>query len=123
MLGALRPAITDSTGVLVVYVTAPVSSAADLAKALVGKRLAACVNLIPSVRSIYHWEGAIQDEAEALLIIKTTAAGYDALRDEVLALHPYSVPEVIALPVVTGSAPYCAWVHQSVLSGDGGAAR
>ena len=74
------------------------------------ERLAACGNVLPEVRSIYRWEGQVREDAEALLVLKTTRARLDALRDRVLALHPYQVPEVIALPVEAGSAPYLAWI-------------
>jgi periplasmic divalent cation tolerance protein len=96
---------------LVVLVTAPTAErAAELARALVEERLAACGNVVPGIRSIYRWEGKVQDEAEALLVLKTTRARFDALRARVLALHPYEVPEVIALAVDAGSAPYLAWI-------------
>lgn len=99
------------TDALVVLVTAPSpEAAAELARALVGERLAACGNVVPGLRSIYRWEGKVHDDAEALLVLKTTRARFEALRDRVLALHPYDVPEVIALPVEAGSARYLAWI-------------
>src|SRR5512144_2282360 len=102
--------MTAPTDALVVLVTAPTPErAAEIARALVEERLAACGNVVPGVRSIYRWEGKVEDEAEALLVLKTTQARFEALRERVLALHPYAVPEVLALPVVAGSAPYLAW--------------
>jgi periplasmic divalent cation tolerance protein len=99
------------TDALVVLVTAPsAEKAAELARTLVEERLAACGNVVPGLRSIYRWEGKVHDDAEALLLLKTTRARFEALRDRVLALHPYQVPEVIALPVEAGSAPYLAWI-------------
>lgn len=99
------------TEAIVVLVTTPTPErAAELARALVEERLAACGNVVPGLRSIYRWEGKVEDEAEALLVLKTTRACFEALRDRVLALHPYAVPEVLALPVVAGSAPYLAWI-------------
>jgi periplasmic divalent cation tolerance protein len=96
---------------LVVLVTAPSAErAAEIARALVEERLAACGNVVPGLRSIYRWEGKIEDEPEALLVLKTTRGRFDALRARVLALHPYQVPEVLALPVEAGSAPYLAWI-------------
>jgi periplasmic divalent cation tolerance protein len=96
---------------LVVLVTTPTPErAAEIARALVEERLAACGNVVPGLRSIYRWEGRVQEDPEALLILKTTRARFEALRDRVLALHPYQVPEVIALPVEAGSAPYLAWI-------------
>jgi periplasmic divalent cation tolerance protein len=99
------------TEALVVLVTAPTADrAAEIARALVEERLAACGNVVPAIRSIYRWEGKVQDDAEALLVLKTTRARFDALRARVLALHPYEVPEVVALSVDAGSAPYLAWI-------------
>jgi periplasmic divalent cation tolerance protein len=106
--------------VLVVLVTAP--SLADgqaIARALVSERLAACVNVVPGVRSVFFWEGQLQEEDEALLLIKTRRARYEALQRRILGLHPYSVPEVLALPVEAGSPRYLAWVGESV-STEGG---
>jgi periplasmic divalent cation tolerance protein len=102
------------TDALVVLVTAPsAEKAAELARALVEERLAACGNVVPGLRSIYRWQGAVQEDAEALLLLKTTRARLDALRARVLALHPYDVPEVLALPVEAGSAAYLAWIAES----------
>jgi periplasmic divalent cation tolerance protein len=99
------------TDALVVLVTTPSPErAAEIARAVVDERLAACGNVVPGLRSIYRWEGKVQDEEEALLVLKTTRARFEALRDRVLALHPYEVPEVIALPVEAGSARYLAWI-------------
>lgn len=98
--------------VLLVLVTTPSAEvAAGLARALVEARLAACGNVVPGLRSIYRWEGAVCDEAEALLVLKTTRARFEALRDEVLRRHPYEVPEVVALPLEAGSEAYLAWVR------------
>jgi periplasmic divalent cation tolerance protein len=100
---------------LVVLVTAPSpEKAAELARALVAERLAACGNVVPGVRSIYRWEGEVHDDAEALLILKTTRGRFEALRDRVLALHPYDVPEVLALPVEAGSEGYLAWIGAQI---------
>lgn len=96
---------------LVVFITTPTADvAAQIARALVEERLAACGNVVPGLRSIYRWEGEIHDEAEALLVLKTTRARFEALRERALALHPYEVPEVIALPIEAGSAPYLEWI-------------
>lgn len=103
------------TDALVVLVTTPdPAKAAEIARALVEERLAACGNVLPGLRSIYRWEGEIQDDGEALLVLKTTRARFEALRERVLALHPYAVPEVIALPVEAGSAPYLDWIAEQV---------
>jgi periplasmic divalent cation tolerance protein len=101
----------DPKSAIVVLVTAPTPErAAELARTLVEERLAACGNVVPGLRSIYRWEGKVQDDAEALLLLKTTRGRFEALRDRVLALHPYQVPEVIALPVEAGSAKYLEWI-------------
>ena len=102
-----------STGVevLVVLVTAPsAEKAAELGRVLVSERVAACANVLPGIRSIYWWEGKVQDEPEVLLLLKTARTRFDALRDRVLALHPYQLPEVIALPVEAGSTKYLEWI-------------
>ena len=95
-----------------VYVTCPEKDAARIAKSLVERRLAACANIVPTVRSVYRWQGQIMDEAEALLVVKTTRARFEDLKSGVLEVHPYSVPEIIALPVVAGHAPYLDWVRE-----------
>ena len=99
-----------STEVRIVMVTCPPDRAADLAAALVQERHAACVNIVPAVQSVYRWKGAMQNDAEALLIIKTSAARFEALKLAVLRLHPYELPEVIAVNVEQGHQPYLDWV-------------
>jgi periplasmic divalent cation tolerance protein len=95
----------------VVLITAPdVETASRLARALVEERLAACVNLVPGIRSIYRWEGEVSEDAEVLLLAKTRADRCDALAARIEALHPYELPEVVALPVASGSVRYLAWV-------------
>jgi periplasmic divalent cation tolerance protein len=97
--------------VIVVFSTFPSEDkAADIARTLVSEGLAACVNLVPPVRSIYRWQGELCDERETLAMMKTTRERFDALRDRLVALHPYEVPEVIALPVEAGHPPYLDWV-------------
>lgn len=85
-------------------------TAARIARALVEERLAACVNLVPAVRSIYRWQGRVEDDAEVLLVIKTRAERVDALAERLRALHPYELPELVALPIAAGLAPYLDWV-------------
>ncbi len=99
------------TDFIVVLVT--VASAEEgqrIAEALVGERLAACVNVVGPIRSIYAWKGAVQRDEERLLIIKTRAALFDELESRVRALHSYETPEVIALPISAGSQPYLDWL-------------
>lgn len=101
--------------VVVAYVTAPdVDTAARIARTLVEERLAACGNIVPGLRSIYGWRGEVHDDPEVLLILKTRAERFDALAARVVALHPYELPEVIALPVQAGLAGYLAWVGEQV---------
>ena len=98
---------------LVVFVTSgSEEEALKIAHALVGERLAACVNLVSPIRSIYRWEGKICDEKEWLLVMKTHMGRFDALEKRVKALHSYSVPEIIALPIVTGSPSYLNWLEE-----------
>jgi periplasmic divalent cation tolerance protein len=102
------------TDAMVVLVTAPgAEKAAELARVVVEERLAACGNVLPGVRSIYRWEGKVHDDAEALLVLKTTRARLPALRARILELHPYEVAEVLALPVEEGSERYLRWVGEA----------
>ena len=99
-----------------VLVTAPEGPAgATLARALVEEGLAACVNLVPGLRSIYRDQGAVQEAAEVLLMIKTRSDLYSRLEARVHALHPYRVPEVIAVPVTGGAASYLKWLDEAVV--------
>ena len=99
------------TAVRVVLVTAPdAETAARIARTLVDERLIACANLVPGIRSIYRWEGEVSDAAEVLLVLKTRASRCAAVAARVKDLHPYALPEVVALPVVDGSEAYLDWV-------------
>jgi periplasmic divalent cation tolerance protein len=105
----------SGAGALMVLVTVPsVEVGRDLARALVDERLAACVNVVPEVTSIYRWQGQREETQEALLIVKTGPARYEALERRVLELHPSSVPEVLALSVERGAPRYVQWVQESV---------
>jgi periplasmic divalent cation tolerance protein len=86
------------------------TEAQTIARTLVEERLAACVNIIPGLTSIYRWEGQVCEDRELLLLIKTQAGKVAALRDRIGHLHSYAVPEVIALPITDGSARYLAWL-------------
>ena len=104
---------------LVVYVTAPSAPVGrDIASALLDSRLCACVNILPSVTSLYVWEGEVCRDEEVLLLIKTSKARFDALAATVRQNHPYDVPEIIATPIVAGTADYLAWIGESVQSGE-----
>jgi len=99
------------TDKIVVFSTASSSEEAEkIARALVNDRLAACVNVIPSVRSFYRWQGKIEDSPEFLLLIKSSRERFDVLRVALEKLHSYEVPEVIAMPVVDGSRNYLNWM-------------
>ena len=98
-----------------VLVTAPDAEVArELARSLVEARLAACVNVVPGLRSIYRWKGEVLQDDEVLMVLKTTAARYPRLEARLRELHPYDCPEVIALPIEAGHPPYVDWVMQSV---------
>jgi periplasmic divalent cation tolerance protein len=86
------------------------SVAIEIAALLVDERLAACVNRVSGVRSTYLWEGELRDDAEVLLIVKTSLERYPELELRLKALHPYEVPEIIAVPIVAGAAGYLAWL-------------
>ena len=108
---------SGSRRVVVVLVTSPTRAAARrIAAVAVERRLAACVNLIPAVESVFRWQGKTTRSRETLLVIKTTIARFTHLTRAILALHPYQVPEIIALPVAAGHAPYLHWVASSTLS-------
>jgi periplasmic divalent cation tolerance protein len=97
---------------LVLTNLADTTSARLLARALVEQRLAACVNMLPAVQSVYRWNDVVEEAAEVTLLIKTTTARYDELEQAIRALHPYELPEVIAVPVSAGSPAYLAWIAQ-----------
>lgn len=90
------------------------ASAQRLAEALVGERLAACVNRLPGVLSTYRWQGEVQTDGEELLLIKTTTERFEALKARLLVLHPYELPELVALPLDRGHAAYLEWVRANV---------
>jgi len=99
---------------IVVFVTCgSEEEALKIANALVEAHLAACVNLIAPIRSIYRWEGKIWDEKEWLLIIKTQKQRFEALEKRVRSLHSYSVPEIISLPITEGSSAYLNWIKEN----------
>lgn len=100
---------------IVVLTTANSAEAAGkIGKALVESRAAACVNIVPGIRSIYRWEGKIFDEGELLLLIKTTEDLFEAVRATIRRLHTYEVPEVIALPIRRGDPDYLSWLAEQV---------
>lgn len=99
---------------IVIFITAPSEDeAARIARSLVEARLAACVNIVRNARSIYAWQGNVEDDSEALMIVKTRKSLFNALSVKVRELHSYDVPEIIALPVIDGSEEYLAWLKES----------
>ncbi|NLT65439.1 MAG: divalent-cation tolerance protein CutA [Acidobacteria bacterium] len=100
--------------IIVLTTTDSIELAHKIASALVEKREAACVNIIPEIRSVYRWEGKICDEKEFLLVIKSTVQRLEAVKDRVRSLHTYQTPEVISIPVSGGDPAYLSWLHASV---------
>jgi len=98
---------------IVVFITASnEDEASKIARALVEEKLAGCVNIVKDIRSIYSWQGKIEDEPEVLMIAKTQKALFDSLAEKVKALHSYTVPEIIALPIIEGSEDYLKWLEE-----------
>ncbi len=101
---------------IVIQSTFPDGQTAErVAKNLLESKLIACINLIPSVRSLYHWQGKICDETEVLAVIKTTATQFEAVCKLIRAQHPYDCPEVIATPIVYGSSSYLTWMFAELV--------
>lgn len=97
---------------IVVFITAPKQEEAEkIARALVEAKLAGCVNILKNVRSIYTWEDKIEDEREVLMMVKTKKDLFGPLEQKVKGLHSYSVPEIIAVPILEGSADYLRWLR------------
>jgi periplasmic divalent cation tolerance protein len=100
--------------ILVLLSTCPDAATAErIARELVATSLVACVNVVPGLLSIYRWNGVVQADEEVLMILKTTADRLPAARERLVALHPYDLPEVVALPVADGHHPYLQWVADS----------
>jgi len=98
----------------VVLITVPTEEKArEIARTLVEEGLAACVNIVSGLTSIYRWQGQVVEDKELLLIVKTTTFRFPALRERVQGLHPYTVPEIIALPIAEGHKDYLDWLRES----------
>lgn len=110
------PAADAAGEALVVLCSAPSDVAVDLARSLVESALAACVQRIDGMHAVYRWEGRIEEGTESLLLIKTTRAQFSKLRDQLVAWHPYDVPEILALPVAGGLPAYLEWLRQATNS-------
>ena len=98
--------------VVVLITTASEAEAQKIGRVLVEEGLVACANILPGVRSIFCWEGQVTEEQEVLLVLKSVSEVFDSLEATVKAHHSYSVPEIIALPIQTGSEPYMKWVRE-----------
>src|ERR1700737_4177423 len=104
-------------GIVVFITTANSEEAARLAKMLVERRLAACVQILPEMESIYRWQGKVERQKEILLIAKTTNSRFAELERKVRAVHSFETPEIVALPLAAGSPPYLEWLISSVTAG------
>ena len=105
---------TSEDAIAVFITAANREEAARLAEMLVSKQLAACVQILPEMESVYRWQGKIERQKEVLLIAKTLAGKFAALETEVRGLHSYDTPEIVALPITAGSSSYLAWLSASV---------
>ncbi len=105
---------TNDEPIVVLLTAASGEEAARLADLLIGAHLAACVQILPEMESVYRWEGKIERQSEILLLVKTSRSRFEELEREVRALHSYETPEIIALPILAGSAPYLEWLSESL---------
>jgi len=103
-----------SRRVVVLSTVGTEDDATRIAGSLVERGLAACVNVVPGVTSVYRWKGEIARDKEWLMVVKTTEARFEELREVLVALHPYEVPEVVALPITRGHSPYLDWIAATV---------
>ena len=109
--------VMDANEGIVVFITAANSEEATrLAEMLVERRLAACVQILPEMESVYRWQGKIERQKEVLLIAKTTSSRFEELERKVRAIHSYETPEIVALPLAAGSPAYLEWLNSSINS-------
>jgi periplasmic divalent cation tolerance protein len=108
----------SSSAILVLLTAANGEEAARLADMLVGAHLAACVQILPAMESVYRWQGKIERQSEVLMLVKTTSEKFDELETQVRALHSYEIPEIVAIPMSALSAPYLEWLLRSLETGD-----
>ncbi len=101
-------------GEIIVLVTCSLEQADSLASALVEEKLAACVNILPKITSVYRWNDALCKEAETLLLIKSNLSLWDHLEARILALHTYEIPEIVCLPIEKGHKPYMLWLNSQL---------
>ncbi|MCB2205332.1 divalent-cation tolerance protein CutA [bacterium] len=104
----------DEQYAVILVTTGSETQAERIARVLVEEKLAACCNIVPGIRSIYRWKDAVEEDDEQLLVIKTKRARFAEIEQRVRTMHEYDVPEIIMLPVTEGSAPYLAWIDQSL---------
>ncbi len=102
--------MTSSDPIVVLMTAANREEANQIAEILVGARLAACVQILPEIESVYRWQGEVQREKEILLLAKTTRSRFDELESKVRAMHSYETPEIIAVPITAASEPYLKWL-------------
>jgi len=102
-------------GVVLCFVTAPSEAVArQLARTVVEERLAACAPVVPGMTSVYRWDGKVNEEPEALILCKTRGEGFERLTKRIVELHPYEVPQVVAVPIEAGYGAYMQWVDENV---------
>ena len=101
-------------GYLMVFITTPVDKGEEIADFIVKNKLGACVNVVKEVSSLYWWKGNIEKDRESLLVVKTSFAKFGELKDKVKDIHPYTVPEIVALPIVAGNGDYLNWIDESL---------
>jgi periplasmic divalent cation tolerance protein len=118
-IGLTPETLASSEFLLVLSTAATREEGTAIGRRLVEERLAACVNVVPAARSVFFWQGALEEADEALLIVKTRRDRYAELERRIRDLHSYSVPEVIAVEITAGSAPYLAWVRETASPGGG----
>jgi periplasmic divalent cation tolerance protein len=107
--------MNSDSSAIAVFITAPTKAEADqIAEMLVDTKLAACVQILPEIESVYRWQGAIERQKEVLLIAKTTAGCFADLETRVRAIHSYDTPEIVATPLTSGSPAYFEWLKDSV---------
>ncbi len=99
---------------LIVLVTCPASQSESIARQLVDERLAACVNIVPGITSVFRWQGEVSSESEQLLVIKSNRDNWEALARRAKELHSYDTPEILCLSVEDGYKPYLEWLNSSV---------
>jgi periplasmic divalent cation tolerance protein len=107
--------MANATDAIVVFITAPTADEATrLADALVEARLAACVQILPEMQSVYRWQGQVERQKEILMIVKTVASKFESLETTVRKIHSYETPEIVAFPLTTGSSSYLKWINETV---------